>query len=54
MLVTQGGGMRGESRSELTIAGSPKPPLSLAFTASGTSSSVVVPLLVEHVAVTSK
>ena len=47
-------GMGDNSSCQLMIAGSPKPPLSLAFTASGAGSSVEVPVLVEHVPLTAK
>jgi hypothetical protein len=53
-LISEGGAMGDESSCQLIIAGSPKPPLSLAFTASGTSSTVEVPVLVEHAPLTAE
>jgi hypothetical protein len=53
-LASDSGGTGGESSCQLMVAGAPKPPLSLAFTASGAGSTVEVPVLVEHVPLTSK
>jgi hypothetical protein len=53
-MEAQNTGMNEGNVCQLMIAGSPKPPLSLAFTASGAGSSVEVPVLVEHVPLTAK
>jgi hypothetical protein len=53
-MANQGGGRGDETRCQMMIPGAPKPPLSLAFSASGTGSTVEVPILVEHVSLSSK
>jgi hypothetical protein len=54
LMQMEGAGMGDSSSCQLMIAGSPKPPLSLAFLASGAGSSVEVPVMVEHVPLTAK
>jgi hypothetical protein len=54
IMANSSGGMAGQTTCQMIIAGAPKTPLSLAFSASGTSSTVEVPVLVEHVSLTEK
>jgi len=54
IMQMEGAGMGESSSCQLMVAGSPKPPLSLAFLASGAGSSVEVPVMVEHVPLTAK
>ncbi len=54
LLQMENMGMGDSSGCQMMIAGSPKPPLSLAFLASGAGSSVEVPVMVEHVPLTAK
>jgi hypothetical protein len=54
IMQSEGASMGDSGICQLMIAGSPKPPLSLAFLASGAGSSVEVPVMVEHVPLTSK
>ena len=54
IMQSEGASMGDSGICQLMIAGSPKPPLSLAFLASGAGSSVEVPVMVEHVPLTAK
>jgi hypothetical protein len=53
-LHSENSGTGEEYSCQMVVAGAPKPPLSLAFSASGTGSTVEVPVLVEHVSLTAK